>query len=309
MSKTYFIIRDNTQQGPFSLEELREQGITSATMVWTEGMPQWAPAWQVDELKAIIYGSQAAATPPPYTGPQPGQGQQGTPPHSLRDEQPHHTPQPMPQPKKHRRSWTGWLLLLVGIAIVGGLAITNPSRGKHATIIKENVRKGVVHAMQGDDAGLLAQGLSLIGQTLMEPIIDAIVDSQLEYHNYFLFSTTTISTDEKDYTVSYGVVGKVFTASEEQIAGTISKELNKKEKEVGSMIGNVIPTFPGGDDETTKESGEQPDEEVTDEDEGLGEAIGKAIINHVENKLKKKLKGVRGAIEPYLDDDKASKLE
>ncbi len=309
MNKTYFIIRDNTQQGPFSLEELREQGITSATMVWTEGMPQWAPAWQVEELKNIIYGNQTAATPPPYTGPQPGQGQQDTPPHPFYNEQPHHAPQPMRQPKKHGHSFAGWLLLLVVVAIVGAMVVTNPSRDKHAMNIKENVRKGVVHAMQGDDAGLLAQGLSLMGQTLIEPIIDAIVDSQIEYHNYFLFSTTTISTDEKNYTVSYGVLGKVFTASEEQIAGAISNELNKKEKEAGSMIENVISTLPGGDNETTNESEEQPSDEEAEEEEGLGEAIGKAIINHMENKLKKELKGVRSAIEPYLDDDKDSEAE
>ena len=40
----YFIVINDVQQGPFSIDELRQRNITSDTLVWAEGMPQWTPA-------------------------------------------------------------------------------------------------------------------------------------------------------------------------------------------------------------------------------------------------------------------------
>ena len=34
----YFIYADNRQQGPFSVSELMERGLSSETLVWAEGM-------------------------------------------------------------------------------------------------------------------------------------------------------------------------------------------------------------------------------------------------------------------------------
>ena len=42
----YFIIVNDTQQGPYTIEELRQRHIDASTLVWAEGMAQWTPAWQ-----------------------------------------------------------------------------------------------------------------------------------------------------------------------------------------------------------------------------------------------------------------------
>lgn len=62
----YFIYADNRQQGPFSVSELMERGLSSETLVWAEGMEQWTPAWQVRELKDVMEGkAQPGPVPPP----------------------------------------------------------------------------------------------------------------------------------------------------------------------------------------------------------------------------------------------------
>ena len=38
---SYYIIEDNQQAGPFTLDQLRSRGIGYDTSVWTEGMPNW----------------------------------------------------------------------------------------------------------------------------------------------------------------------------------------------------------------------------------------------------------------------------
>lgn len=54
--KKYFIIINGQQSGPFSLEELFDRHITSETLVWAEGMQNWTPAWEIEELKDILRG-------------------------------------------------------------------------------------------------------------------------------------------------------------------------------------------------------------------------------------------------------------
>ena len=50
----YFIIENNQQVGPLTLEQLVARNITSDTLVWKEGMEDWQPAWKVDELHTVL---------------------------------------------------------------------------------------------------------------------------------------------------------------------------------------------------------------------------------------------------------------
>ncbi|MDE7413857.1 MAG: DUF4339 domain-containing protein [Muribaculaceae bacterium] len=60
----YFIIVNGTQKGPFSKEELRLQNITIKTMVWHEGMSDWAPAAHVPELADLLVNETVKIAPP-----------------------------------------------------------------------------------------------------------------------------------------------------------------------------------------------------------------------------------------------------
>jgi hypothetical protein len=56
----YYIVIDGTQQGPFSAEELKEKGVTSQSLIWTEGMDNWTEAKNIKALSEVI-----KITPPP----------------------------------------------------------------------------------------------------------------------------------------------------------------------------------------------------------------------------------------------------
>ena len=47
--------------GPFTLEELQTKNITPATPVWYDGLPNWTPAGELEELKLLFGGAAAAA--------------------------------------------------------------------------------------------------------------------------------------------------------------------------------------------------------------------------------------------------------
>ncbi len=58
MSKDYFFSKDNQQTGPFDLEVIKkmitEGKITSKSLAWCEGMENWKPAGQIEELSLLF---------------------------------------------------------------------------------------------------------------------------------------------------------------------------------------------------------------------------------------------------------------
>lgn len=52
--KQYFYSDGITKQGPFSLEELKQQQITRRTMVWADPMVDWVPAEELPELQGFF---------------------------------------------------------------------------------------------------------------------------------------------------------------------------------------------------------------------------------------------------------------
>ncbi|MFZ4707882.1 MAG: DUF4339 domain-containing protein, partial [Bacteroidales bacterium] len=62
--KQFYIHQNDQQQGPFSLEDLKEKKITKETMIWFEGAEGWIPASQVEELKSLL-----KIIPPPLISP------------------------------------------------------------------------------------------------------------------------------------------------------------------------------------------------------------------------------------------------
>ena len=52
--KEYWTIVDDKHAGPYSAAELVEMGIGPTNMVWTQGLPDWVEAQQIEELKFLI---------------------------------------------------------------------------------------------------------------------------------------------------------------------------------------------------------------------------------------------------------------
>lgn len=50
----FFIVENNQQAGPFSVEEMAMHGVTPSTPVWREGMADWTPAGNVPELASLF---------------------------------------------------------------------------------------------------------------------------------------------------------------------------------------------------------------------------------------------------------------
>ena len=74
----YYYTDGKERYGPFTIEQLQERNITPETLVWKEGMADWLPARQVDELQSLLTPGPGPSVPttPLFT---PGTGS-STPP-------------------------------------------------------------------------------------------------------------------------------------------------------------------------------------------------------------------------------------
>ena len=57
MNRYFYIDSEGKQKGTFTLEEFRSEPIKRETMVWTQGMPEWKRAYDVDELQPLFQTS------------------------------------------------------------------------------------------------------------------------------------------------------------------------------------------------------------------------------------------------------------
>lgn len=240
----YFILIDNKQLGPYTLDELRQRAISSSTLVWAEGMAQWTPAWQVPALRPLFNttpgserpapgttapGSENSSTAPGSESPAGGLGsvgrcsaaapKNGAPesaaPESAAQAAPCAPPASPDSPKKRRKAL--YIVLAVLAAMLFILALTNPSKAEHrqAILDKLDEAKAQIDSIQDPMTRTIAQVMLNSGGDLATEVTRELIDKDLEYHDYVFFSTTTLHTDllPDDIRTSKGILGHVSAVS------------------------------------------------------------------------------------------------
>ena len=65
MMENYFYLNEQREQkGPCSPEELLQNDVRPTTLVWKDGMTDWMPAGEVEELKALFVNREGSVPPP-----------------------------------------------------------------------------------------------------------------------------------------------------------------------------------------------------------------------------------------------------
>ena len=200
----YFIIVNNQQQGPFTIDELKQQGITAETSVWCEGMLQWAPASQVDELKDVLQESangDTTPTPPPFESaaqqqpqqPQPATNSQADTIREVLKVQENERQRIAEEQKKHRRR-NCYIACAVAVVLLFILALTNPGMAEHRQSILDRVDTTSQQLNNIDNPAVrsLTKAMARMGGGATKDILKEMIDDYLEYHNYVFFSTTTL---------------------------------------------------------------------------------------------------------------------
>lgn len=277
----FHVIRNGKQEGPFTVEELSQQGITPETEVWAPGMADWQQAGDVAELTAVLQRAEFEASQQAARAAE-AQATVGqpydpvVPPTQVPPQRPQYGAMPAAQPKKN--GCLPWLIGGVILAILfATMVFTCPTREDHEQAISEVTKHwmgnkvqetiGVVTGNSGVGS-VVSDVLSKVLRRWTDEGAEMVITNYLDVDNYVVCSVGRISVGNvKDKMVSLGIFGHVFTFDEEDLEKLWAQVLDNSE---ASM--NNIP-MPAPSPEPTPDASDEGGEATWDE-----EAVADSIM-------------------------------
>ena len=277
----FFIIDHNGQQaGPFSFDQLVQKGISPETLVWKQGMADWTPAWKVEDLRAVLEAAEANQSnqnAQKQEGVQQGfqqganqqqahqqdyqkvqqeayqQGfQQGAAMHSNFQQ----------QSKKKTSHFAIKMVIGLIIFILALFAVTNPSADAHKEKVRTEASKAVEKAVGSTDNNFFSQALHSVAKMMAGSMMDEAMNQLFEYHNYIVCSTGSVEFNGKPHTVSFGILGNVYTMNADDMVKALESADNLHIEESESNVSSDNPNMDGSDSEANV------NEDQADSDEG-----------------------------------------
>lgn len=326
----FFIIDRNGQQaGPFSFDQLVQKGISPETLVWKQGMADWTPAWKVEELKAVleaIEANQSNQNTQKQEGVQQGfpqganqqqaqqqdyqkaqqeayqQGfQQGAAMHSNFQQ----------QPKKKTSHFAIKMVIGLIIFILAIFAVTNPSADAHKEKVRTEASKAVEKAVGSTDNNFFSQALRSVAKMMAGSMMDEAMNQLFEYHNYIVCSTGSVEFNGKPHTVSFGILGNVYTMNADDMVKALESADNLHIEESESNVSSDTPNMDGSDSEANV------NEDQAESDEGslstrmqkkLEEKANQAFDKAADKVSKKVEEKINQKLEETTDSSSSEKI-
>ena len=276
----FFIIDRNGQQaGPFSFDQLVQKGISPETLVWKQGMADWTPAWKVEELKAVLEAVEANQN---NQNAQKQEGVQQGFPQEANQQQAHQQDYQkaqqeayqqgfqqgatmnsnfQQQPKKKSHFAMKMVIGLI-IFILALFAVTNPSADAHKEKVRTEASKAVEKAVGSTDNNFFSQALRSVAKMMAGSMMDEAMNQLFEYHNYIVCSTGSVEFNGKPHTVSFGILGNVYTMNADDMVKALESADNLHIEESESNVSSDTPNMDGSDSEANV------NEDQADSDEG-----------------------------------------
>lgn len=264
----FFIIDRNGQQaGPFSFDQLVQKGISPETLVWKQGMADWAPAWKVEDLRAVleaIEANQSNQNAQKQEGVQQG-FQQGANQQQAQQQDYQKAQQEayqqgfqqgaamnsnfQQQPKKKTSHFAIKMVIALIIFILAIFAVTNPSADAHKEKVRTEASKAVEKAVGSTDNNFFSQALRSVAKMMAGSMMDKAMNQLFEYHNYIVCSTGSVEFNGKPHTVSFGILGNVYTMNADDMVKALESADNLHIEESESNVSSDTPNMDGSDSE------------------------------------------------------------
>lgn len=276
----FFIIDRNGQQaGPFSFDQLVQKGISPETLVWKQGMADWTPAWKVEELRAVLEAAEANQSNQNILNIQKQEGVQQGFQQGANQQQDYQKAQQeayqqgfqqgaamnsnfQQQPKKKTSHFAMKLVIGLIIFILAIFAVTNPGADAHKEKVRTEASKALEKAVGSTDNNFFSQALRSVAQMMAGSIMDEAMNQLFEYHNYIVCSTGSVEFNGKPHTVSFGILGNVYTMNADDMVKALESADNLHIEESESNVSSDTPNMDSSDSEANA------NEDQADSDEG-----------------------------------------
>lgn len=302
----YFIIDNNGQQaGPFSQDQLVQKAISPETLVWKQGMADWTPAWKVEELRTVLEAVEA--NKPNSTNQQENQEPQQQTSEQAQQQAYQQAQQQayqqgfqqgatmnanfQQQPKKRKSHMAIKLIIGLIVFIIAVFAVSNPGADAHKEKVRTEVGKAIEKATSTSDNNFFSQALRSVAKMMARGVMDEAMNQLFEYHNYIVCSKGTVEFNGKQHTVSFGILGTVYTMNADDMVKALEGADNLQVEEMDSSSSDDTSSI----DEATSSSDD------TSADEGFGAKVQKRLEDKANQAMDKAADKVGKKIEEKIN--------
>lgn len=302
----YFIIDNNGQQaGPFSQDQLVQKAISPETLVWKQGMADWTPAWKVEELRTVLEAVEANKTN--ATNQQENQEPQQQTSEQAQQQAYQQAQQQayqqgfqqgaamntnfQQQPKKRKSHMAMKLIIGLIVFIIAVFAVSNPGADAHMEKVRTEVGKAIEKATSTSDNNFFTQALRSVAKMMAGSVMDEAMNQLFEYHNYIVCSKGTVEFNGKQHTVSFGILGTVYTMNADDMVKALEGADNLQLEEMNSSSSDDTSSI----DEATSSSDD------TSADEGFGAKVQKRLEDKANQAMDKAADKVGKKIEEKIN--------
>ena len=302
----YFIIDNNGQQaGPFSQDQLVQKAISPETLVWKQGMADWTPAWKVEELRTVLEAVEA--NKPNGTNQQESQEPQQQSSEQTQQQAYQKAQQEayqqgfqqgaamnanfQQQPKQRKSHMAMKLIIGLIVFIIAVFAVSNPGADAHKEKVRTEVGKAIEKATSTSDNNFFSQALRSVAKMMAGSVMDEAMNQLFEYHNYIVCSKGTVEFNGKQHTVSFGILGTVYTMNADDMVKALEGADNLQLEEMDSSSSDDTSSI----DEATSSSDD------TSADEGFGAKVQKRLEDKANQAMDKAADKVGKKIEEKIN--------
>lgn len=302
----YFIIDNNGQQaGPFSQDQLVQKAISPETLVWKQGMADWTPAWKVEELRTVLEAVEA--NKPNSTNQQENQEPQQQTSEQAQQQAYQQAQQQayqqgfqqgaamnanfQQQPKQRKSHMAMKLIIGLIVFIIAVFAVSNPGADAHKEKVRTEVGKAIEKATSTSDNNFFTQALRSVAKMMAGSVMDEAMNQLFEYHNYIVCSKGTVEFNGKQHTVSFGILGTVYTMNADDMVKALEDADNLQLEEMNSSSSDDTSSI----DEATSSSDD------TSADEGFGAKVQKRLEDKANQAMDKAADKVGKKIEEKIN--------
>lgn len=166
------------------------------------------------------------------------------------------------QPKKKTSHFAMKMVIGLIIFILAIFAITNPSADAHKEKVRTEASKAVEKAVGSTDNNFFSQALRSVAKMMAGSMMDEAMNQLFEYHNYIVCSTGSVEFNGKPHTVSFGILGNVYTMNADDMVKALESADNLHIEESESNVSSDNPNMDGSDSEANV------NEDQADRDDG-----------------------------------------
>lgn len=188
------------------------------------------------------------------------------------------------QPKKKSNHFTMKMIIGLIIFIFAIFAVTNPSEEEHKEKVRTEVSKAIEKAVNTTDNNFFTQALRSAAKMMADNVMGEAMNQLFEYHNYIVCSKGSVEFNGKQHTISFGILGKVYTMNADDMVKALENTDNLQIEESSSTSDdNTI-----GDNSAASSSSSDSNADLDENGNPVDESGDGSISSRVQKKLEDK---------------------